>query len=135
MDLHQAFRILRLPDDGELRFLEPAIARETAPLRGLTVGAKSVTCEIDAPCQKLLSIRLDGGRHLEMDVPAWSACALVVHDGFCLTGTDGESPDAHPGQVAVYRRRNKDSSLILVAGPQGCHATLVMAAGSAPATP
>jgi hypothetical protein len=51
----------------------------------------------------------------------------VIHDGFCLTGTDGESPDVHAGQCVVYRRRNRDSSVILVAGPDGCRATVAMA--------
>ena len=83
----------------------------------------------------MFPVRLDPGRHVELDIPAWSASVVVVHRGFCLSGTDGESPDIHAGEAAIYRRRSKTSPMILVAGPDGCQATLVVAAGSAQAKP
>jgi len=129
MDLHQAFRILPVPADGIVSLLDPALAREAAPLERIRVERNILLVEPMTDSVVLLDLDLRPGKHVEVAVPGWSACALVVHDGFCLSGTDGESPDAHAGRCVVYRRRNRDSSVILVAGPEGCRATVVTARG------
>lgn len=126
MDLHQEYRILTIPADGIVELREPEMARQAAPLHRVLVGSESVTCDPSTDLVHLLD--LSPGRHIEFAVPAWTACVLVVADGFCLTGTDGESPDAHAGQCVVYRRRNRDSAVILVAGPKGCRGSLILAA-------
>lgn len=133
MDLHQAFRILAVPDDGIVCLRDPEFAREASPLERIRVEGGSVEIEPMTESVKMRAVDLDPGKHLEIHVPAWSACVLAVHDGFCLTGIDGESPDASAGACVVYRRRNRDSAVILVAGPEGCRATLVIAAGTDPA--
>lgn len=132
MDLHQAFRILAVPDDGIVSLREPELAREASPLERIRVEAGSVAIEPMTESVKKRMVELGPGKHLEISVPAWDACVLAVHDGFCLTGVDGESPDAPAGSCVVYRRRNRESSVILVAGPEGCRATLVTAAGAPP---
>lgn len=133
MDLHQAFRILTVPANGIVSLEHPDLAREAAPLETIRVEQGAVAVEPMTESVKAEEIDLGPGKHLEFAVPAWSACVLVVHDGFCLTGTDGESPDAHAGQCVVYRRRNRDSAVILVAGPEGCRATLARVAATTPA--
>jgi hypothetical protein len=125
MDIHQTYRILQVPGDGIVSLTDPDIAAEVAPLVGFAVTANSVKFARKPEGTLIGSLGLAPGKHIEIEVPAWSACILVVHDGFCLTGTDGESPDARVGQYAIYRRRNRDSALILVAGPEGCIASLI----------
>jgi redox-sensitive bicupin YhaK (pirin superfamily) len=132
VDLHQAFRILALPDDGILPLRDGELAREASPLERVVVAAGSAAVEPMTESVEIRAVDLGPGKHVEVPVPAWSACALAVLDGFCLTGIDGESPDAHAGQCVVYRRRNRDSAVILVAGPDGCRATLAIAAGTDP---
>lgn len=127
MDLHQAYKILAIPTDGIVSLTDSDIALEAAPLVGFAVESNSIVMAQRPEGTLIGAIGLPPGKHIEMEVPAWNACVLVVHDGFCLTGTDGESPDAVAGQCVVYRRRNRDSALILVAGPEGCIASLVMA--------
>jgi len=127
MDLHQAYRIFPVPSDGIVSLTDSDIALEAAPLVGFSVRSNSVVFAQKPEGTLVGSLGLAPGKHIEIEVPAWNACVLVVHDGFCLTGTDGESPDARAGQCAVYRRRNRDSALILVAGPEGCIASLVTA--------
>lgn len=135
MNLHQAFRILAVPDDGIVSLRDPELAREASPLERIRLARGSVTIEPMTESVKMRAVDLGPGKHLEIPVVAWSSCVLVVHDGFCLTGTDGESPDALAGTCVVYRRRNRDSAVILVAGPDGCRATLAMAAGANPPLP
>jgi hypothetical protein len=130
VDLHQAHRILAVSADGIVSLRDPDIAREAAPLESIRLENGSVAVEPMTESVKMEPVELGPGKHLEFAVPAWSAVVLAVHDGFCLTGTDGESPDAHVGRCVVYRRRNRDSAVILVAGPEGCRATLATAAWS-----
>jgi hypothetical protein len=127
MDLHQAFKILPIPGDGIVSLTESDLAYEAAPLVGFAVMPNSVHFATRPEGTLIGSLGLAPGKHIEVEVPAWNACVLVVHEGFCLTGTDGESPDAHAGQFVVYRRRNRDSAMILVAGPEGCIASLITA--------
>lgn len=130
MDLHEAFRILPVPADGRIALSDPELAREASPLRAIGVAGGTVLPDPLTESVKIVPADLAPGRHLEIPVPAWSACVAAIHDGFCLTGVDGESPDAHAGSCVVYRRRNRDSAVILVAGPDGCRATLAVAAGT-----
>jgi hypothetical protein len=108
---------------------DPELAREAGPLERIRVEGKVLFAEPMTDSVVLVGVDLRPGKHVEFPVSAWSACALVVHDGFCLSGTDGESPDAHAGRCVVYRRRNRDSSVVLVAGPEGCRATMAVARG------
>jgi len=133
MDLHQAFRILDVPANGLVSLRDPDLEREAAPLERIRVAGGKVAVEPMTESVNTWPVDLAPGRHIEIALRAWSPCIAVIHDGFCLTGTDGESPDAHAGRCVVYRRRNRDSAVILVAGPDGCRATVVSVAGTTPA--
>ncbi len=127
MDLHQSCRILSIPSTGKVVLDDLEVAREASPIRELMISTDSVAASELIENLRIETIVWKGGVHGEFTIPAWSASVLVVHDGFCLTGTDGESPDAHAGQVVVYRRRNRNSAIILAAGPNGFRATLIIA--------
>ena len=127
MDLHQAFRILKTTPGGIVSLEELELAREASPLAKLVVEADSVTVDKALEGLRIETIGRQTGGFLEVTVPAWSACLLVIHSGFCQTGTDGDSPDANTGDLVIYRRRNRNSAMVLAAGPDGFKATLIIA--------
>lgn len=127
MDLHQALAVVDVATNATLDLADPRYVREAAPIAMILVSPITIEAPDSPSGTRIKPIELPGGSHLEIPIPAWSVCILAVHAGFCLTGTDGESPDAHAGQVVIYRRRNRDSAMILVAGPDGCRATLLIA--------
>ena len=135
MDLHEACRRGAVPPDGIVSLEEPVLAREAAPLRGVRIRDGRVDPDSLTDSVYLLPVDLEPGRHCEIPVPAWAASVLVAHDGFCLSGTDGECLEAHPGSWLLYRRRNRASAIVLVAGPRGCRATLVVAEAGEPVAP
>ena len=135
MDLHEACRSGAVPPDGIVSLENAVLAREAAPLRRVRIRDGGVESEPLTDSVQILPVVLEPGRHREIPVPAWAASVLVAHDGFCLSGTDGECLEAHPGSWLLYRRRNRASAIVLVAGPRGCRATLVLAEAGEPIAP
>lgn len=81
------------------------------------------------PVQTLV-VDLAPGKWCETPVPAWAQVVLWVDQGLCLPNPDGEEPDVVAGTGCLYRQRNRDSAVFLVAGPGGCQGRLLLAPGS-----
>jgi hypothetical protein len=126
MDLHQAFRILPSDREGRIDLGDPVLAFHADPLREFE---PAVGCPVGAT--STLELLVTGGSMLEIPVPAWSAALLFGMDGFCLSGTDGDAPEVHPGDTCLYLRRNRPSRIDLVAGPQGFRGRLFLGAPTA----
>ena len=126
MDLHQAFRILAPDPEGRIDLLEPVLAFHADPLTEFVLSAKA-----PAGTTETVEIDLAGEAMREIPVPAWSAALLATLNGFCLSGTDGDAPEVHPGDVCLYLRRNRPSRIDLVAGPEGFRGRLFLGASAA----
>jgi len=125
VDLHQAFRILSPGSDGRIDFRDPALALHADPLTEFDFTADS-----PAGATSTLELRLAPQAMEEIHVPAWSAACLLGVEGFCLSGTDGDAPEVHTGDVCLYLRRNRPSRIDLVAGPEGFGGRLFLGASS-----
>jgi hypothetical protein len=129
VDLHQAFRILTPGPDGRILLGEPPLAFHAHPLDEFD-AARSSLSEASSILDLLLAPQTMG----EIPVPAWSACFLWGLAGFCLSGTDGDAPEIHPGTGCLYLRRNRTSRIDLVAGPDGFQGVLFLGASSSRGT-
>ena len=126
MDIHQAFRILSPESDGRIDLTDPVLGFHAAPLTDFDLAAES-----PAGTTSTLDLRVRAGAMEEIDIPAWSAAMLLCLDGFCLSGTDGDAPEVHAGEVCLYLRRNRPSRIDLVAGPEGFRGRLFLGASPA----
>lgn len=125
VDLHQAFRILAPGPDGKIFLGEPALAFHARPLDEFDAEGAMLP-----QATSTVELRLASQAMAEIPVVAWSAAFLWAVQGFCLSGTDGDAPEIHPGTGCLYLRRNRPSHLDLVAGPDGFQGILFLGAAS-----
>jgi len=125
VDLHQAFRILAPGPDGKISLGEPALAFHAHPLDEFDAASAMLP-----KATSTLELHLGPQSMEEFPVAAWSAAFLWAIRGFCLSGTDGDAPEIHPGTGCLYLRRNRPSHLDLVAGPDGFQGILFLGASS-----
>lgn len=118
MDQHAARSLHRTDPDGTLR-LPPEALADGSVFHGM--GAS-----VPEPVE-VSDIRLGPGELGIHPVAPWSRALLRADAGFCLTGTDGESPELHAGSFCLYRVRNRPSEIVLVAGPGGFEGRLFLA--------
>jgi hypothetical protein len=126
MDLHQALRILSPSSDGRIDLTDPVLAFHADPLTEF-----DITSDRPTGTTSTLELRIRAEGMEEIDVPAWSAAILLGLDGFCLSGTDGDAPEVHAGDVCLYLRRNRPSRIDLVAGPEGFRGRLFLGTSEA----
>ncbi|MBK8800623.1 MAG: hypothetical protein IPN71_00925 [Fibrobacteres bacterium] len=115
MDLHQALCVLQ--PDAEAGWPHP----------GCFLGWKSSAAL--PPGASLVEVELAAGKWKEFPVPAWTQVLLWVEKGMCLSNPDGEEPDVPEGFACLFRIRNRDSAVFLVAGPEGCRGKLILVPG------